>query len=367
MSTKGYKCPCCGGSLVFSSDIQKLRCPSCDNEIDMEIIQQYAEIVESVEAQEDTFDWEEDSRGVQGEWAVKEKDGKKVYTCPSCGGDVDADETTAATKCPYCDSPIILPGQVSGEFQPDLVIPFQLNKDEVKQIFKEHCKGKKLLLKGFQSEHNIKEITGIYVPFWLFSCRAKGSVIYDAEKINTWQDDYYEFTQKDLYLVTRKGDMFFEHVPVDGSAEMDDTYMEAIEPYGVEKAVPFEAGYLSGYKALKYDVPKDNCRRRAEERIKRTFEDIINQSIDKKEYHTIKQKYCKLACENGKVKYALMPVWTLDVKYKGQTYHYAVNGQTGKFAGNLPVDRGLFWKYALGTFVGSSVIIYLLMLLFFLK
>lgn len=174
MSTKGYKCPCCGGSLVFSSDIQKLRCPSCDNEIDMEIIQQYAEIVESVEAQEDTFDWEEDSRGVQGEWAVKEKDGKKVYTCPSCGGDVDADETTAATKCPYCDSPIILPGQVSGEFQPDLVIPFQLNKDEVKQIFKEHCKGKKLLLKGFQSEHNIKEITGIYVPFWLFSCREKG-------------------------------------------------------------------------------------------------------------------------------------------------------------------------------------------------
>lgn len=161
--------------------------------------------------------------------------------------------------------------------------------------------------------------------------------------------------------------MFFEHVPVDGSAEMDDTYMEAIEPYGIEKAVPFEAGYLSGYKALKYDVPKDNCRRRAEERIKRTFEDIINQSINKKEYHTIKQKYCKLACENGKVKYALMPVWTLDVKYKGQTYHYAVNGQTGKFAGNLPVDRGLFWKYALGTFVGSSVIIYLLMLLFFLK
>ena len=31
MSTKGYKCPCCGGNLVFSSEIQKLRCPSCGN------------------------------------------------------------------------------------------------------------------------------------------------------------------------------------------------------------------------------------------------------------------------------------------------------------------------------------------------
>ena len=366
MSTKGYKCPSCGGNLVFSSDTQKLRCPSCENEIDMETIQQYAEIVESVEEQADTFEWEEKTQGSQGEWALKEKDGRKFYTCPSCGGDVDADETTAATKCPYCDSPVILPGQVSGEFQPDLIIPFQLNKDDVKTVLKEHCKGKKLLPRGFQSEHNIKKITGIYVPFWLFSCRAKGSIIYDAEKIKQWRDDYNEFTQKDLYLVTREGDIFFEHVPVDGSAEMDDAYMEAIEPFGLEKAVPFEEGYLSGYKAFKYDVPKEECRRRAEDRIRNSFEDIINQSIDRKEYSTIKQKSCRLVCKNGKVKYSLMPVWLLDVKYKDRTYRFAVNGQTGKLSGDLPVDRGLYWKYALSVFAGSSVIIYLLMILLLL-
>mgnify|MGYP000367521411 CR=1 FL=1 len=36
MSVKEYKCPCCGGNLVFNSDTQKLHCPSCDNEMDME-------------------------------------------------------------------------------------------------------------------------------------------------------------------------------------------------------------------------------------------------------------------------------------------------------------------------------------------
>lgn len=366
MSTKGYKCPCCGGNLVFSSEIQKLRCPSCGNEIDMDTIRQYAEIVESVEEQKDTFDWEEDSRGSQGEWKAREKDGRKVYTCPSCGGDVDADQTTAATKCPYCDSPVILPGQVSGEFHPDLIIPFQLDQDAVKEVFKEYCKGKKLLPRGFWSEHNIKEITGVYAPFWMFSCRAKGAVIYDAEKIKKWRDDYYEYTQSDLYLVTREGDMFFEYVPVDGSVELDDTYMEAIEPFGMEMAEKFEEGYLSGYEAFKYDVPKEKCRRRAEERIKSSFEDTLNQSVNKNEYQTIIQKSSRIDCKNGRVQYALLPVWTFNVKYKDKTYSYAVNGQTGKVAGNLPVDRGVFWKFALGVFAGSSVIIYLLMILLLL-
>lgn len=362
MSTKGYKCPCCGGSLVFSSDTQKLRCPSCGNMISMDAVRQYAETVESVEEQGDTYDWNEGSKRRQGEWTVKQKDGRKVYTCPSCGGELDAAETTAATKCPYCDSPVILPGQVSGQFQPDLVIPFQLDENDAKEVYKDFCKGKKLIPRAFHSKHNIKEMTGVYVPFWLFSCHTKGTLVYDAEKMKRWRDDYYEYTQKDLYLVTREGSMFFENIPVDGSAELDDTYMESLEPFDMSKAVPFQEGYLSGYEALKYDVPKEKCRRRAEERIKSTFIDVINSSINRGEYYSIRQKSSRVACNRGKVRYALLPVWTFNVEHKDKTYRFAVNGQTGKLVGELPVDKGLFWKHAIGVFAGSSVILYLLML-----
>ena len=96
-----------------------------------------------------------------------------------------------------------------------------------------------------------------------------------------WKDDYYEYTQKDLYLVTREGSMFFENIPVDGSAELDDTYMESLEPFDMSKAVPFQEGYLSGYEALKYDVPKEKCRRRAEERMKKYIYRCYNSSINR--------------------------------------------------------------------------------------
>ena len=107
--------------------------------------------------------------------------------------------------------------------------------------------------------------------------------------------------------------------------------VSAIEPFGMEMAEKFEEGYLSGYEAFKYDVPKEKCRRRAEERIKSSFEDTINQSVNKNEYQTIIQKSSRIDCKNGRVQYALLPVWTFNVKYKDKTYSYAVNGQTGIF------------------------------------
>ena len=73
MSVKEYKCPCCGGNLVFNSDTQKLHCPSCDNEMDMETYREYAKVVESTEQKEDTYDWGATDFGRSGEWVVKDR------------------------------------------------------------------------------------------------------------------------------------------------------------------------------------------------------------------------------------------------------------------------------------------------------
>lgn len=45
----------------------------------------------------------------------------------------------------------------------------------------------------------------------------------------------------------------------------------------------------------------------------------------------------------GKVHYALMPVWMLNTKWDGKDFLFAMNGQTGKLVGDLPVSRGKFW------------------------
>ena len=68
---------------------------------------------------------------------------------------------------------------------------------------------------------------------------------------------------------------------------------------------------------------------------------------------------------DGDVKYALLPVWLLNTKWNGQDYHFAMNGQTGKFVGNLPIDKGKEFKL-IGLFGGCSALFtFLLCLLFY--
>ena len=38
-------------------------------------------------------------------------------------------------------------------------------------------------------------------------------------------------------------------------------------------------------------------------------------------------------------KYALYPVWLLNTSWEGKQYYFAMNGQNGKFVGDLPVDK----------------------------
>ena len=47
-----YKCPSCGGALQFESDLQKMKCPYCDCEFEMEALA----VVGSVAMSYDRFD-----------------------------------------------------------------------------------------------------------------------------------------------------------------------------------------------------------------------------------------------------------------------------------------------------------------------
>ena len=57
-----------------------------------------------------------------------------------------------------------------------------------------------------------------------------------------------------------------------------------------------------------------------------------------KGYSSVTTENSSIQLQNGKAKYALYPVWILNTTWKGEKYLFAMNGQTGKFVGNLPVD-----------------------------
>ncbi len=342
-----YKCPCCGGGITFDSNLQKMKCPYCDTEFDVETLLSYDDALSA--DGKDEMQWETPAGG---EWSEGEQENMRVWICKSCGGEIIGDDTLASTRCPYCDNPIVLMGQFTGDLRPDFVIPFKLDKEAAKQKFAEHLEGKRLLPKVFKSEAHIDEIKGLYVPFWLFDADTDADLRYRATRVRTWSDSNYIYTETQFWSAIRSGSVGFTHVPVDGSTKMADDLMESIEPYDFSEAVDFGTAYLSGYLADRYDVSAEESIERANERIKKSTEQIFSNTV--KGFATVTPEGGSVRFRNGKTRYALYPVWILNTTWNNQKFTFAMNGQTGKFVGDLPLDKKAYAKWFFGIFAAVS-------------
>ncbi len=349
-----YKCPCCGGAIEFDSSIQKMKCPYCDTEFEMETLKA---LDEELKADiEDDMNWNAPSGDT---WQEGEEENIKKYNCESCGGQIIGDMTAAAASCPFCGNPVVFAGQLAGELKPDYVIPFKLDKKAAKEAFKNHLKGKILLPKVFKDENHIDEIKAVYVPFWLFNADAKARLRYRCTKVRSWSDSRYIYTETSHFSVVRGGQISFDGVPVDGSSKMDDALMESIEPFDFGEAKEFQSAYLAGYLADRYDVSEEDSVTRANARIKQSTEDSFRNTV--RGYSSVMPETNNIQFNNSKANYALYPVWILNTTWNGKQYRFAMNGQTGKFVGDLPMDKKAFWKWFLGIMAGSAAVIYLFM------
>ena len=339
MANKELKCPCCGGTLQFDSKSQNIVCPYCDSQFTADDLKQYTDDL-ATDKEEDTA-WDESM--VQA-YTNQEMKGMKIYSCDSCGGEIIVDETTSSTSCPYCGNNLLVSKQLSGDLKPNRVIPFKNDKEAVQECVKKFFKKKPLLPRSFSRDNVIEEIKPLYVPFWLFDADVDGKVRFKGEISRRWSDANYDYKEIKYYSLVRGGHIAFDHVPVDGSNKMEDKLMESIEPYDFNEAVEFNAGYLAGFAADRYDVGKDVTFNRATER----FRDGTIQAFrgDIHGYENVSVTDSNIQLSNTKTLYALYPVWILNVKWKDKPFRFAINGQTGKVAGDLPISPlkfTMFW------------------------
>lgn len=356
-----YQCPACTGPLHYSAKSGKLECDYCGSSFDVaEVEALYARKeaeaaaakqaadakaeaaqaakAEAAEAAAASGGW--DTSDLSRDWGA-EADGLRVYSCPSCGAELICDQSTAATACPYCGNPAIVPGQFSGALRPDYILPFRLSKDDAVQALRAHYKGKPFLPRSFTSANHIEQIQGVYVPFWLFDGGAEGAASYRASNTNVYEAGDCEITETRHYHVVRAGSLAFEKIPVDASSKMPDDHMDSIEPFDYAQLRPFSTAYLPGYLADKYDVTIDDSRDRADTRCRETLAQALRDTVTG--YGACVTEREDIALRRGKVHYALLPVWMLSTKWRGQDFLFAMNGQTGKLVGDLPTDRGRFW------------------------
>ena len=348
-NTLEYKCPCCGGPIVFDSLSQHMKCPYCETEFSPE---DFASADAGLEngvpsGGDDAGEYFTDAEGLM------------VYVCESCGGEIVTDSTTAATSCPFCGNAVVLQGNLSGVLKPDVVVPFKLDREQAKDALRNFYNKKPLLPKGFADENTVDEIKGIYVPFWLYSCEADADISFRGTRTRMWSDFRYNYVETSYYRIVRAGTLGFEDVPVDASVKMPDDVMESLEPFDWSEAVDFRTAYLSGFFADKYDVSADECEARAEERMKTSTVSAVSATVGG--YESVSTENVRMNFSDNRVKYGLLPVWMLTTSWKGKTYTFAMNGQTGKFTGKLPTSKGRAWAYFFGIAAAVTAGVFALM------
>ena len=357
---KQHKCPACGGTLVFNPEKGKLVCEFCDSEYEVEkdegagtadgkpqgdapgAEQPVAPAIEG-------FDFS------QFYDSAKVEDGENlpIYLCKSCGAEVIASSVEASLTCPYCSNKIVLTDKLSGSIRPDGIIPFKIPKKDLKAHLDHFYKDKKLLPRNFFSESKMEKVTGIYVPFWLFSGKLTGDFKYSGRKVSSTESNDYRITTTRFYHVERRAEAGFADIPIDASDKMRDSLMDSVLPYDLSEVKPFSTDYLAGYAADRFDVPGKQMQARADGLMSRTVQRMVEGSLSS-QYSSISKNKSSMHAEGVKVRYILMPVYAFNIKWGKKKYSFGVNGQTGKVVGDLPTDNSISRIYFLVRFAAVA-------------
>ena len=328
--TKTFKCPACDAALKYGGE-GTMTCEYCGAEIEATAF----------------FDEDEPLDGASS-WAKygeksqrwENSEGATLLSCTSCGGEIICENETAATFCPYCDNPALVSSRLDGIFKPDAVLPFAVKKEDAAHILERFCKKKPLLPSAFRKQNKLESLRGVYVPFWLYDCDTLSRFVYSATRKTSWRSGDYRYTRTSYYRLYRRGNMSFSDIPVDASVAMDNTLLESIEPFDFSKTVPFEKAYLSGFFANRYDDSAENCATRAKQRVDASVETAMRGTV--RGYLTVTPTVREVALTRNDIRYALLPVWFMTTRYKNKAYSFAINGQSGKMSGKLPVSAGRF-------------------------
>ena len=199
-----------------------------------------------------------------------------------------------------------------------------------------------------------ENITGLYVPYWLVDCDTNGYLRGTGKKISSWRSGDYRYTKTDIYSIGRSASMTFSYLPHDASKKAEDKVMESIAPFDYLQLEDFSYSYLSGFIAEKYDVTKEEIYPIIKQRVEEAVKSELRSSVHG--YSSTSYAAQNVQINRTRFHYALMPIWMLTYQYAGTTYLFAMNGQTGKTYGSMPISKSKVNKLTIVVFIITFVI-----------
>ncbi|MDV7721631.1 TFIIB-type zinc ribbon-containing protein [Enterococcus faecium] len=386
MDVLTHKCPNCGGPLTFDPNDQKFHCEYCLNIYTEEEVSQYEQKQkearmageESKEepsptedftftAQEQLADMNEaerkavDEAGGFSDTADESADNTAamdLFLCPNCGAEIVTDATTAATYCYYCHNPVVLSGRLSGEFLPNKVLPFDVEKEEAINRFLAWTKKKWFVPKAFFNKDQIDKLTGVYFPYWATDAEVDGAMQANGTVIRIWRIGDIEYTETKQFAVSRAGKLSFKELVKNAlSKNTQQKMVEGVQPFPLDKAIDFKSQYLAGFQAEKRDIEYEAIKSQIQSELKDYSEKLLKDTANG--YTTLTGVRTSASITNEVNNYVLLPVWLVTYRSNDSSkkvYYYAMNGQTGKVSGVLPISQKKLGLTALGIFAGLAIL-----------
>lgn len=358
-----HKCPNCDGPLAFDPNDQKFHCPYCLSIFTEEEVTAFEEqqknarltnqadpltanepkteagtaeqMEEQTEESSNTTDASADTTAESSAEATMD-----LFLCPSCGAEIVTDSTTAATYCYYCHNPVVLSGRLSGEFMPHKVLPFAIEKEAATEKFLAWASKKWFVPRDFFNQAQVEKLTGVYFPYWTVDATADGELSGTGTTLRVWRVGDIEYTETKQFSVFRKGQLTFRDLVKNALSKNAQQKMVAgVQPFPLDKAVDFKSQYLAGFQAEKRDIEYQAIQQTVQEELASYGENLLSSTVNG--YTSFNRGQRSLAFTSENNRYVLLPVWL--VTYRGndsskETFYYAMNGQTGKVSGVLPIS-----------------------------
>lgn len=312
-----YQCPNCSAGLRYDIKTAKLHCDFCESSFDPY----------SIDKEKDA----QESRDSSGEFDAV------VFRCPQCGAQIISSDETAAAFCNYCGGSTILTGNMRGEKRPDRIIPFKLDKEDCKEIYRKRIRRFHFAPKSFLEPDHLDKMTGIYMPYWIYDVKMNNRNTLRSTHDRRKGDYIYH----DHYDMTVDTDLTYSGISYDAASDFADDISEQIAPFNVKDFEPFTPSYLCGFHADIQDLPADVYQEKA---ISFAKEETVNRMKDlfdktsKGKSGSPEEAQTRVTAGDTVKKTGLFPVWFLTWRKDDRVAYAVINGENGRISVDLPVD-----------------------------
>lgn len=324
VQTETFTCPNCGGGLHFDGKKEKFLCSSCGYEGELH----------AGDNSVDEWDFNDYARREAASVAFE---GMAVADCQNCGSQVTFAEHQTATVCPMCGSTQISEAKQKAGIPPEGILPFQVDKQEAAQKFREWVKGLWFAPNRLKVSYQEGNLSGHFVPFWTFDADCSATYTGEGGRDRTVKDkDGKEHTETDWFPTAGSVQESFDDILVTAVTGESASDTELVGPYDtINKLRPYAPEYLAGYQAELYTVKADAGFETAKKRIDSSLRDLADSDI-RRRFDSARNVQIFPQYKNVTYKHVLLPVWSSLFGYGGKTYRYVVNGSTGNVYGQRP-------------------------------